>query len=422
MELSLLPIESAPGTPTDPTSAELPGSTESAAIAAPPGTSTVLDRAADPAAPEAPALAACAAEARSTSASDRYLHAATREYERGGVDRPLWERAVELAGGDHAVAVPGYLKARATALRLADRGRTPSAADSRKPVATSEPAAGAANDDAGGAAAASRRRRAPRLRGWPIAAIAAGAVVVAAATWFLTALRDDAGASSAANQAVPAAAAPAAAPATAPKAPAAAQVDASAEREAKVAELLRAGNWNVLVLHAAEWTRKEPENARAWKHLSVGYANLKQTDDALAAAERAAILAPGEPGTWTQLGRMNLSAGRPEAALQAFEQAVAQDGRDVASLVLVGRVNAELGRLPQAKAAFDRALAVSPDDTDALCGELRLAQKQGRGRDAEATLRELKRGAKECPADSAPAVASMAVVPAAAAAPAGRAR
>jgi cytochrome c-type biogenesis protein CcmH/NrfG len=119
---------------------------------------------------------------------------------------------------------------------------------------------------------------------------------------------------------------------------------------------------------------------------------------------------------------MNLSAGRPEAALQAFEQGLAQDGRDVASLVLVGRVNAELGRLPQAKSAFDRALAVSPDDTDALCGELRLAQKQGRGRDAEATLRELKRSAKECPADSAPAVAAMAVAPAVAAAPAGRAR
>ena len=69
------------------------------------------------------------------------------------------------------------------------------------------------------------------------------------------------------------------------------QVDASAEREAKVQELLHAGNWNVLVLHAAEWTRKQPENANAWKHLSVGYANLGQTADALAAMYRA----PGPP-------------------------------------------------------------------------------------------------------------------------------
>jgi len=398
-------------------SAELQKSTESAAIAVPSTTPAVADRSADPAAPGAPAVAASAAEASAATAADRYLVAATREYESGKVDPPLWERAVELAGGDHAVAVPGYLRARATALRLAGRGRASSAADDRKPVATSEPTGHAAAGDAGGGAATSRRRRGSRLRGWPIAAIGAGAVVAVAAAWFLAAPRDDAGASASANPA-----APVAAPATPPQAPAAPQVDASAEREAKVQELLRAGNWNVLVLHAAEWTRKEPENAKAWKHLSVGYANLKQIDDALAAAERAASLAPGEPGTWTQLGRMNLSAGRPEAALHAFEQAVAHDERDVASLVLVGRVNAELGRLPQAKAAFDRALAVNPEDTDALCGELRLAQKQGRGRDAEATLRELKRGAKECPADGAPAVASMAVAPAAAAAPAGRAR
>jgi len=418
MELSLLPIESAPKTPTDPTSTGWPGSTESAAIAVSPATSAGVDRPAGPAAPEVPALAESAAEAPAATATDRHLAAATREYECGKIDRPLWERAVELAGGDHAVAVPGYLRARATALRLAGRDR-PSARRDRREPSTIERAAEAATGDTGDAARTSRQPRSEKPRGWPIAAV--GAVVLAAsAAWFLFAPRDDAGAPAPASPAARGAPAPVAAPAAPP--PALPQADASAEREARVQALLRAGNWNVLVLHAAEWTRKEPENAKAWKHLSVGYANLGQTDDALAAAEKAAQLAPGEPGTWANLGRMNLSAGRPEAALQALEQAVAQEPRDVASLVLVGRVNAELGRLPQARAAFDRALAVSPEDTDALCGELRLAQKQGRGKDAEAALRELKRSAKECSADSVPAVAAVAVVPAAATVPSGRAR
>lgn len=419
MELSLLPIESAPKTPTDPTSTGWPGSTESAAIAVSPATSAGVDRPAGPAAPEVPALAGSAAEAPAATATDRHLAAATREYECGKVDRPLWERAVELAGGDHAVAVPGYLRARATALRLAGRERPSSSSEDRTRPSPIERAADAAPGDPGDAARTSRKPRSEKPRGWPIAAV--GAVVLAAsAAWFLLAPRDDAGAPAPASPAARGAPAPVAAPAAPP--PALPQVDASAEREARVQALLRAGNWNVLVLHAAEWTRKEPENAKAWKHLSVGYANLGQTDDALAAAEKAAQLAPGEPGTWANLGRMNLSAGRPEAALQALEQAVAQEPRDVASLVLVGRVNAELGRLPQARAAFDRALAVSPEDTDALCGELRLAQKQGRGKDAEAALRELKRSAKECSADSVPAVAAVAVVPAAATVPSGRAR
>ena len=413
MELSLLPIESTPRTPTEPAPSEVPASTETAAIAeAPAAMPAFVDPPAVPDSPEPGASVVGGAEAPATPATDRYLASATREYEGGKVDRPLWERAVELAGGDHAAAVSGYLRARATAMRIAAREGPSFAARDRKRLSTTEPDTDAATGEAAGVARTSHSRRGPKLRGWPVAAVGV-AVLAAAAVWFVSAPRDEGGSNASSSPGASAAPASVAAPAVRSPAPAPArpEADVAAEREAKVQELLRAGNWNVLVLHAAEWTRREPENARAWNHLSVGYANLKQHDEALAAAEKAAQLAPGEPKSWLTLGRMNLSAGRPEPALRAFERAVELDAQDVAALVQLGRANVELGHLPQAKAAFDRVLALSPDDAEALCGQVSVAQRQGRGRDADALLRELGRHGRQCPAETASAAPAPAVAP-----------
>ena len=54
-----------------------------------------------------------------------------------------------------------------------------------------------------------------------------------------------------------------------------------------IQELKNAGNWNVVVLQALAWTRKEPKNAAAWNELSIGYINMRQLDDAHAAARMA---------------------------------------------------------------------------------------------------------------------------------------
>jgi Flp pilus assembly protein TadD len=133
--------------------------------------------------------------------------------------------------------------------------------------------------------------------------------------------------------------------------------------EATVRQLEEAGNWNVLVLHASKWTREQPENPAAWSALGTGYANLRQFDDALVAAARAAQLAPGDPRLWRNLGQLNLT----------------------------------LGNLPEAGNAFDRALAVSSDDAAALCGAALVAQRQGRPKDADAMARRLRPDAGICP-------------------------
>jgi tetratricopeptide (TPR) repeat protein len=124
---------------------------------------------------------------------------------------------------------------------------------------------------------------------------------------------------------------------------------------ATVRELKIAGNWNVLVLYANEWTRKEPNNAAAWRELSVGYANLQQFNDALDAATRAVQLAPQDALPWRNLGQINLT----------------------------------VDRLPEAAVAFGKALAVNADDANARCGAALVAQRQAQSKDPTAVTRRV---------------------------------
>jgi tetratricopeptide (TPR) repeat protein len=150
-----------------------------------------------------------------------------------------------------------------------------------------------------------------------------------------------------------------------------------------------AGNWNLLVIHATEWTRKQPGNAEAWKVLSLGYVKLRQFGDALDAATKAVQLSPEDFLMWQNLGQVNLALQRPAEALLAFQRAAALNDRDVVSLVQEGKLNAQLGHVPDARIAFAKALAANPEDVQALCGAASIAQKEGRAKDADAMTRQV---------------------------------
>jgi len=289
------------------------------------------------------------------STTDEFLAEAAKEYQEGQIDQALWRRAADQGANDASLVVAAYLRARATALQLQRKHGDSTQGPSRRPGETrkeslydggSEPLP---PDDADGTG----------FRYWarqPKYLAAAAAVLVAgiAALWLLSSPR----------QAVQPVAASAPTPATLPSAalpnPVVNAVDARPAFESRVQELKQAGNWNVLVLYASEWSRKEPNNATAWYELSVGYTKLHQIDDAIHAAERATQLMPADALLWSNLGRVNL----------AFE------------------------RLPEAKLAFDRALALRADDPDSLCGEALIAQRQGRSGDANALVKAANVG---CP-------------------------
>ena len=171
---------------------------------------------------------------------------------------------------------------------------------------------------------------------------------------------------------------------------------------AKVQALKSADNWNLLVIYAAEWTRKQPSNPEAWQELSAGYLKLHQLRDALDAANKAVQVAPDGFLGWQNLGLVNLTLERPSDALGAFQKAVALNDKDVTSLVQIGTLNAQLGRLPEARIAFANALVSSPENVDALCGGLAVAQREGRAQDAQAMSGQLNALYASCP-DPSPA-------------------
>jgi Flp pilus assembly protein TadD len=332
---------------------------------------------------------------------DPFLAKAVTEHGAGYVDASLWARAVAQAGGDEALTLRTYLNSRATALHVEKRqeratrralvverlshapetgfGPEPSEAPKNRDETTSM--------DSG---RRTRRSGAKRNRWYVIVATAtiAGVAIVSGSIGLWSA-SDPARQHSAAKPALAVGGsgrpAPSGQPAVAARTGTPAGEDISSEElVGRVQALEKSGNWNLLVIYAAEWTRKEPGNPAAWKQLSQGYLKLRQFREALDTATKAAELAPEDFLMWQNLGQVNTALQRLPEALVAFQRAAALNDRDVVSLVQEGILNTQLGRIPDAKIAFAKALAVSPEDVQALCGAASLAQKEGRVKDAEA--------------------------------------
>jgi len=144
------------------------------------------------------------------------------------------------------------------------------------------------------------------------------------------------------------------------------------------------------VLYLVEWTRQEPGSVDAWNQLRAGYVTLRQYDDALTAAKKAADLAPADPTMWARVGDVHVYRDDPAAALQAFEQAAARDAADVDSRLHIGMLQAQLGRSAESKAAFDGALAIAPGDPLAQCLRSGVAQITASPGDTYGRAREVR--------------------------------
>jgi tetratricopeptide (TPR) repeat protein len=333
-----------------------------------------------------------APEAGVAAPEKKLIDQAEHEFDNGAINQALWVRVLAKAGGDKSAAKTAYLRARARELSLP--GRTGGVAGAVHDVRRSTV------QEAGSAprrAVASRpeeppfdaepqpKSKRPLVIG---AAATVAAIAIAVAGW--AAMRHES-----VEPVQPAVAAPVQTPAVAT----APTEDKTIPREdfaARCRDLAQAGNWNMLVIYASEWTRKEPANAAAFVQLSTGYIKLRQLNDALQAANKAVKLAPQDAMVWRNIGELNVAMREPVQALAAFEQAAALDERDAYSLAQAGKLNAQLDHPAQAQLAYDRALAVNPDNVDALCGGMALAQKSGRARDAEALSAKLSELAATC--------------------------
>jgi tetratricopeptide (TPR) repeat protein len=315
-----------------------------------------------------------------------YVSQAAREYAEGQVDNALWDRALAQTNGDKTAAAAVYVRARATALRLfARRGRQPSG---RSDLPIRETLAERAVDNG----SLWSRFRYPIIGAAVLVPLLAGGLIFAfhRADPTPEATEVSAPASVAARSpARPVKAVAAPGPATSAPKPI-----TTLDLGKRVQEFRDAGNWNLLVLFAVEWTRKDPTNAAAWDALRSGYAHLRQYDDAASAASKAVQLAPDEQKLWRRLGEASLDIDDPAAALAAFEQAAARNEHDIDSLQQIGMLNVRLGRPQDAKAAFDRAQAANPHDATTGC--LRATVAQITARDAYTLSREVKAADARC--------------------------
>ncbi|MCC6193990.1 MAG: hypothetical protein IT518_05920 [Burkholderiales bacterium] len=286
---------------------------------------------------------------------DPYAAQAAREYAEGHIDTPLWNRAMTQANGDKTAAAAIYVRSRATALRLFVRHPDPrQEARPRGPAPTDGPRVEPGTLFA--------RYRTPIIVA-TLCVLAIGGAIFAFTR-----------ASTPPSPVVAAAPAVAAKSAGNTKAQAPAPTPPGPDLSRKVQELRDAGNWNLMVLYAVEWTRKDPDNAAAWDALRFGYLRLKQYDDAASAASKATQLAPNEPKLWRSLAEVHVERDDPVQALAAFEEAAARNDHDLDSLYQVGLLSARLGRPQAARAAFDRALAAKPGDAVAQCLRTAVAQ------------------------------------------------
>ncbi len=295
------------------------------------------------------------------STADKCLAEVTKQYQEGHIDPALRAQASVQSDNDKSVVLAADLQARATALQLPKRNerserRTGRIGSSNR--VESEPLREIVSAEAVGV-----RPRGPKLKYLAAAAVALTSVV--GVVWLITSLQ----AGEAVRQPIVSAAVPSPnqsaseQPGITIASGGTNQSDLEPTLEATVQKLKEAGNWNVLVLYASAWTRREPNNAAAWNELSGGYAELRQLDDALDAATKAVQLSPEDSRLWRNLGHVDLA----------------------------------LERLPEAGIAFDRALAVNPDDADALCGAALVAQRLKRPKDADAITRRVKSVDGSCP-------------------------
>ena len=286
----------------------------------------------------APSNAEAKRDLRITTA-DEFLIAAAKEYQDRQIDQALWRRAVDQCGGDTASVIPAYLRARATALKLLQKE------DERSQKRA---------DSAGTAGGASDRRMeseasldsvSKKIAGAPprdarlgIKYAAAGAAMFAfivAVAWLIASPRENESVRPPGAAAVPApsrSAPPTPRGSDQPVVRATTQDSLEPPLEVRIQELKKAGNWNILVLYAFEWTRKDPKNAAAWHELSVGYANLRQFGDALDAAREAVELAPeasslGRPCRCATDAAPHSASGSSGLSASARSNAIAASGR-----------------------------------------------------------------------------------------------
>ena len=124
--------------------------------------------------------------------------------------------------------------------------------------------------------------------------------------------------------------------------------------------LLLAGRFDDAKARGESVLGKEAQNVEAEILVANADAGLKDLNGAVAQIEDALKVDPNRSGTYSNLGLLELSRGKREAAAQAFTKAVALAPGSPAPHLALGHFYWLTGDAPAAEASFKRALALDP--------------------------------------------------------------
>jgi Flp pilus assembly protein TadD len=142
---------------------------------------------------------------------------------------------------------------------------------------------------------------------------------------------------------------------------------------------------------AAFWAHEadaDPQDVEAGVKLASSLRALGRNDEAVSAAARVLVIAPGDQGALMEEARDYLAAGQGFYAIEPLNQLKARDGRDWRILSLLGVAYDQVSRGEDAETAWRQALALSPDNPAVLSNLAMHQAARGQPADAERLLRQ----------------------------------
>ncbi len=144
----------------------------------------------------------------------------------------------------------------------------------------------------------------------------------------------------------------------------------------KMVALYGAGQWLQLEELARDAARQHPEHVFGWKALGKCLLQLGRPQEAIAALEHAAKIAPADADTHNDLAITFFSLGRREESIASYRRLLRLTPGTAGIHDALGAQLCDLGRFDEAEAAFRRALEIDPNHLQArinlgfACGHL----------------------------------------------------
>jgi tetratricopeptide (TPR) repeat protein len=121
----------------------------------------------------------------------------------------------------------------------------------------------------------------------------------------------------------------------------------------------QAGDYSAAARSARDWIRSEPERPAPYRYAARIYEDMGALSQAVDAAERETVVAPGDASAWERLGRLRLRRFDREGARVALERARVE-GPSVEGLLDLALVTNLLGDIGAEVSACEQATVLAP--------------------------------------------------------------